>query len=172
MKTEPITQKLIDNWQLAANESSSMEGEITNRIDYIIRTIFDTFNKKLDTWYFDGAGEGDVGDLLRHYDENEINIITELSRNKEGVYDSIEMVIIDKEGSEWGFDSSIPTRWLFEDFEQELIDGKKLFEEQKAERKKNKKELSAKKKLEDQALATAAKAKLSKKELAALRRSL
>jgi len=172
MKTEPITQKLIDNWQLAATEAGKMEGQIINRIDYIVRTIFQTFNHKLDCWYFYGAGEGDVGDLLRHYDSDEINIITELARNKGGGYDSIEMVILDKEGNEWGFDSSIPTRWLFENFEQELIDGKRLFEDQQIERKKNQKELSAKKKLEDQALATAAKAKLSKKELAALRRSL
>jgi hypothetical protein len=173
MKSVPvITPAFLNDWKKAATLAGTMEESIVNRINYIVRTVYDVFKVKIDTWYFYGAGEGEVGDLMRQLDDNEINIITELARNKDGGYNSIEMVIIDKYGHEWGFEDSIPTRWLFEPFELELMNGKKNFEEKQAERKKSQKELSAQKKLEDAALATAAKAKLSKKELAALRRSL
>lgn len=173
MKSVPvITESFLSDWKKAATVAGGMEESIVDRINYIVRTVYDTFNVKIDTWYFYGASEGEVGNLMSQIHDYDINIITELARNKDGGYTSIEMVIIDKYGHEWGFEDSIPKRWLFEPFERELIDGKKAFEEKKAERKKSQKELSAQKKLEDAVLATAAKAKLSKKELAALKRSL
>lgn len=159
-----ISSEIVTQAKDLAAQAGKLEEIIINRIGYIIDTIFKTFKQKYDCWYFYGAGEGEVGDLWRHYCNNHIDIII--------VGCSSEMVIIDKNGDEWGFEDSIPTRWLFEDFEQELIDGKKKFEDKEAERKKKQKELSAAKKQEDKDLVEAAKKKLSKKELAAIRRSL
>lgn len=86
--------------------------------------------------------------------------------------DKYEMVIITKDGGEWAWDSSIPLRWLFEDCEEEIINGKTLYD---AKLKKKKEEAIVKKTLKkklDETLAVQAKAKLSKEELAALKRTL
>lgn len=167
---EPLTPLLVKQWEIAEQQAGALKEQIVDRIDYIIKTIFKAFDKKFDYWYFYGAGEGEVGPLI--INSNSFSVITELAKNRNGNYDFNEMVILLKDGSEWELNDSIPSRWLFEDFEKELVDGKKKFEEKEAERKVKQKELSAAKKQEDKALIEAAKKKLSKKELAALRRSL
>jgi len=171
MNSNPITQGLITDWEITTKKASAYEAVIIARLDYIIRTVFKTFERKLETWYFSDAGEGGMGNFT--YDVPEIYMVMETARNRQGGYDNNEdMFIIDKDGGEYGFDGSVPTRWLFEDFEKELVDGKKKFEEKEIERKLKQKELSTAKKQEDKALIEAAKKKLSKKELAAIRRSL
>lgn len=167
-KEEPITQKLIHDWKVASSEASSMEEEIIERIDHIVRAWFKAFNNELNYWYFDGAAEGEVGDLSKYMGADTIWCIwTELK--KECPHD---MAIIDKNGDVYVWESSIPTRWLFEDFEDEIINGKKLYEQKELERKAKIKTLSTQKKIEDRLLVEEAKKKLSKKELAALKRSL
>lgn len=166
---EPITHNLVNEWQALKSKASALEDDIEQRIDYIIRFWFATFDAKLDTWYFVDANEGEVGNLSYHMNDEEISSIH--VEMKSGNFKDDEY-IIDKFGNEWGWESSIPTRWLFENFEQEIIGGKKLFEEKEIARKAKQKEKSAQKKLKDKALADAAKSKLSKEELAALRREL
>lgn len=170
-----ISPSLVEEARDLANRAGKLEEQIVERIDFIVKSWFKIFDVKLDTWYFHGAGEGEVGNMWPRFDERDghVWIITELARNKNGGYDSKEMVIIDKDGGEWGWDDSIPVRWLYDDnFEEEIIKGKAEFEKREVERKAKQKELSAAKKLEDKKLIEEAKKKLSKKELAALRRSL
>lgn len=165
MNKEPLTKSLVNDWKVARAASGKYEDMITERIDFILRRLFITFGMELDYWYFDGAGEGEVGDLGRWMGDTEIHgIVTEVTRRSSRA----DIVILLKDGFEWGYDGSLPTRWLFEDFEQEVLSGKEKFEQQEIERKKKK----AATKADDLALAEAAKAKLSKKELAALRRTL
>jgi hypothetical protein len=167
-KVKPITRGLVSEWNIASAEVGKMENQIVDRIDYIIRTWFQVFDSKLDYWYFDGAEEGQVGDLKNHMDSYNIsNIWTECKKDC-----SHEMVILDKNGDEYGWESAILTRWLFEDFEDEIINGKKLYLEKEIERKAKKKIASAQKKIEDTLLVEEAKKKLSKEELAALKRNL
>lgn len=164
----PITPQLVSEWEVARSKASELENQITERIDYILNVWFKTFGGSLKYWYFDGAGENEVGDLAKYMgDESIYGLFIECNPNSKN-----EMVIINKDGSEWGWESEIPTRWLFEDFENEIINGKKLYEERAANRKAKKKELTLAKKQEDATLIEEAKKKLSKKELAALRRSL
>jgi len=167
---EPIKQNTVKEWKRIRSEAGALEEDIEQRITYIIRFWFEAFGSKLDTWYFDEAGEGEVGDLSRHMNDDEIDsIYVEMKSHSNQIGDEY---IIDKFGHEYGWESSIPTRWLFENFEQEIIDGKKLYEEKEAARKLKQKEKSAQKKLKDKNLAEVAKSKLSKEELAALRREL
>lgn len=168
----PIKTNLVLEWKHKSHEAGILKEKIIERINYVVRTIFSTFNIKIDTWYFYGAGEGEVGSLSRAIGSNSVSFIVEIARNSKGEYQSSPMVILLKDGSEWGLESEFPLHWLFENFEQELFEGKKKFEEKEVERKKNQKELSIQKKLEDKVLVETAKTKLSKKELAALRRSL
>jgi hypothetical protein len=174
-KYDVVSKDVIAKCEELNKELGGLEDKITNRMTYVLQTLFATFGIKLGTWYFDDAPEGGLGDLWRHYHDDEIYVVTEVGSNCEkdrNLFNSVNMVIIDKFGEEWGFEGGLPTRWLFEDFEQELIDGKKKFEEAEEARKIKEKEDRSKRKEQDKALAQTAKAKLSKKELAALRRTL
>jgi|ERR1019366_7768679 hypothetical protein len=72
---EPITKELVNKWAAAHQAAGGLEGIIEDRITYIIETWFNAFGGKLDTWYFDGANEGEVGDLSPHMDANSISCI-------------------------------------------------------------------------------------------------
>jgi hypothetical protein len=78
------------------------------------------------------------------------------------------MNIIDKFGDEWSFEGLLPKRWLFEDFEAEIVIGKTKFEEVEALKKEKAATLKAAKKLKKAELLESAKKKLSKEELVAL----
>lgn len=168
MKKDPIAKTLMNAWEVSRSATSKYEEIINDRIDYILRFWFEAFGGKLNYWWFEGADEGEVGDLYRHMNKTSINEIWVdcVNNSKE------DMIILDKNGLEYEWQNEIPTRWLYEDFESEIIKGKQDFINRELERKNKKKELSAKQKAEDEALAQAAKSKLSKKELAALRRTL
>ena len=169
MKKDVLENKIFDDWQVSINHSARLENIIIERLSYIVHTIYNIFGYQVNTWYFDDAKEGEVGDLKNHiYNDYINNIIVECKSLKKDP----AIIIFDKNRFEWEKDLGIPVRWLFENFEQEIIDGKKKFEEKEAARKAKNKEQSAKQKLEDQELINSAKSKLSKKELAALRRSL
>ncbi len=169
MSEKPITQKFVDEWYGVSTRAAKMEDEITERIDYILRTIFETFDGKLNYWYFDGAGEGEVGDLARWMNDEEISgIYTEAAKNCKS-----PMVIIDRFGDEWEYQGEFPTRWLFDsEFAIELHNGKLQYELKEKERKEKQKARSEAKKKQDARLVEEAKKKLSKEELAAIRRSV
>ena len=160
MNKNPITKGLIVDWEEASKKASALEEKIVDRLDYIITTIFEVFKERLDTWYFSDAQEGTMGSLT--YDEPEIFMEWKHGTLKD------DMIIIDRDGNELMFDQSVPTRWLFQEFEAELKDGKKKYEER--ESAKLVKKLSDKEATKK--LAASAKSKLTKEELAALKKSL
>lgn len=164
-----ITRKLVLDWQEAARKAGKLEDEITSRIDYILRTWFDIFGAKLEYWYFEGAAEGEIGDLGRFLNEDTIyNFYTEVKN-----YPDDDMIFIDKDGDEYTWQSEIPTRWLYDDnFKEEIIKGKAEYKRLEEERKANKKATALAKKAKDEQLVADAKKKLSKEELAALKRNL
>lgn len=164
-----IDEKLVKDWKEAIKFALSLEEKITDRIDYIAKTICETFECNLDTWYFPDESEGGVGDLHSHYSDTNIAIYIEVCG-----YSELKS-IIDKNGKLLNFNFFIPTRWLFEDFEKELKDGKKAFDNKEALKKtlqKTRQEETKKKKEEDVAIIALAKSKLSKRELEAIKRSL
>lgn len=164
-----IDANLIDETKQLSQKVSEMENIITNRIDYIVKTIYKVFSNKLAHWYFNGACEGQIGPLWKNYSNENINLVFEATRDRNYNYNYKEMTIIDKFGSEYGFDSSIPTRWLFDnEFESELINGKIAFEKRKHELMAAQTSEFNLKKAKNKKLVAAAKEKLSKEELAAL----
>ena len=166
----PISPFAVSNWKEVKKQADKVEGQIIERLDYIIHFLHKTFGVKLGTWYFYGASEGGMGELC--YEDDAINVVTELDRSSDGEYHSKDMAIIDKNGDEWIFDSDIPTRWLFEDFENEVIDGKAKYEVVKKAKQEKEKAKRLQKKEEAKKLAETAKKKLTKAELAAIRKSL
>lgn len=170
MKEKSITPNLILEWENARSKADDLENQITDRIDYILKTWFEAFDTKLNTWYFDGAGEGEVGELASHMHKDNIwGIVVMLDDN----LDESDMCIIDKDGDEWFWQSEIPVRWLFDDgFKEEIIQGKAAFEKKERERLEAKKRSKEAKKTKTNALAEAAKKKLTPEELDALKKLL
>lgn len=107
----------MTQYEALQNQADSAKNFIEDRINYIIQTIYASFGERLSCWYFDGAGEGETGDLLRAYSHDFISLHVEPYPSGQG------FSIINKDGGEWGLSSEIPTRWLFEDFEDELKKG-------------------------------------------------
>jgi hypothetical protein len=161
---EPITKGFALDAQEQAKKAGKMEEQIVNRLDYIMQFAFKLFNQKKAYWYFHDAAEGEVGSLWNSYDKNETTMV---------VCDCDALKFTDKNDLDGDLcHDGVQTRWLFESFEQEFIDGKLRYEQKELDRKSMQKELSAKKKQEDALLIEQAKKKLSPKELAAIKRSL
>jgi hypothetical protein len=77
-KIDPIANDLPSRWEQKRGEADELEGQITDRIHYILNFIFDFESAKLSTWYFDGAAEGEVGNLRNHISGDTIySIVTE-----------------------------------------------------------------------------------------------
>ena len=164
LKNKSVTTLLksdVDKWKILTKEASELEEIITDRITYIIKFWHSMFNISFFTWYFDGAGEGEVGDLYANFGPMEISSINaDVGKGA--------ITIIDKYNNEYCWDSAIPTRWLFEDFEQEITDGKRKYIDFLNAKKeavlKNKKES----KINKDKLIESAKSKLTKEELEAI----
>lgn len=168
MKAPKLNTKTLADYKKLRASASELENSIADRITYVLDTIYKTFGSSCDNWYFDGAEEGQLGDVNRHVDHHEVSGIIAYSKKPSGQ----DMAVILNNGDEWGLDEGFPTHWLFEDFEQELKDGKEKFLKKEAERKELEKAKRDSKKQKDADLAAKAKAKLSKAELAALKSTL
>jgi hypothetical protein len=172
MKTEPIDRDFFLSAKSLHSAAKSSEESIVERITYIVTSIVESWDQKLDTWYFDGAAEGEVGDLWSNFNDNEITPLIFIVPKRTSVgtarfhdTQSTSMVIFDKKGAEWDLKHSFPSRWLFQDFAQELVDGKNKWEILDQEKRERLNALSKEKK----ALVEKAKKKLTKDELNALR---
>jgi len=153
-KVAPITQELVTKCEKLRRELGSFQKGIEDRLDYIIRTVYQAFGYQIQYWWYEDAEEGELGSLWRAFSQFQIEGISV------GAEVTKEMVILLKDGSEYELTYSVPTRWLFEDFEDELLQGKKAYEEKlEQERVTNKKKQHAKKEKKKQALA-----KLTKEE--------
>lgn len=173
MSNKPLNPDLIETWKNSRRETSKLEKQIFDRITYIIEVWFKAFGGKLNNWYFQGAGEGKVGNLSGNMSTDCISSILTFGKPNPKPNESYSMVIIDKYDEEYSWQSEIPIRWLFDPFfKDEIVSGKRLFDEKEIARKATNKAQRAKQKETDQSLIKAVKQKLTKEELAALKRSL
>ena len=168
----PLTKDHFKAWQDAANLAGSLEESINDRIQHIISVWMETFGGKLTNWYFDSADEGQMGNLEDHLYSDAVHSIHVDCNPEPQTNDKYEMVIITKDGGEWAWDSSIPLRWLFEDCDEEIRNGKKLYDEKLKKKKESEAVKKASKKEANEKLVAQAKLKLSKEELAALKKAL
>lgn len=159
----------MDKWHSLREEISKVECVLHERFDYIAQKIFEVFECDVQ-WYDLRSEDYDNRDLDGSFETSlngeEFNFHYELKNtSKKQLYDA---AIIDKHNGEYGLDGCFPIRWFMEDFEQELIEGKKKYEDKKLKKKENSKKTKEKNKLEKQKLTLEAKKKLSKEELKAL----
>jgi len=161
---KPLTAEDLKAYEEARKTLGKAEGKIIDRIDYIIKTIFKAFKKRLSCWYFYGAAEGEVGEIAM--DDFDVRPTME-------PYHDMLIMLEYKEGKkmkkgEWGLQDGFPTRWLTEDFEEELQQGIAEYKAHKEEEKAKEKEKQEVKEKEKQELIESAKGKLSAKERRAL----
>jgi len=173
-KVDPISNSTISYWKKLRQEADEVENVITDRIDYILHFIFNFEKAKLHSWYFEGASEGEIGNLGSYLgsDGTIYSIVTDGSNFSGYSY-------ILKDGTRWSYEGILPYRWLFEDFESELIEGKQKFDEkeklrklQLKEKKEKKKQKEALRSVEDSKMMSELKQKLSPEELGVLKRNL
>jgi len=163
-----LSKDHVDKWVAAKAIVGDLEEPIIERIDYILNYWFSAFDGKLDYWYFPDAGEGEVGDLYSNMTLDTINKFVVCLEKQPSDY---EMCIIDQDGDEYTWCNEIPTRWLFEDFESEIVEGKMKAIKAEEDNKAKRKALLENKKLKDKKLLTEVFTKLSKEELAAIKRN-
>jgi hypothetical protein len=158
----PLTEEFMKEREKAAREFEALSDTLNTRAAYICECIFKCFNRKFDCCYFDGAEEGEFGDFDNAKCGDYFQIVTEPSLE----YPSC---ILLKDQSNWSIYDGIPVRWLTEDFESELYDGRKAYLEKIEADKKKRAERKAKAKSskKDKVLAQV-KEKLTKEELKAL----
>lgn len=161
-ETQPLDPQTLESYLQLRQQAGVLESQLENRITYILKKIYETFGSQLDYWYTSDAPEGDQGDLLRCWRYNN-DTISDLC-----IHPYLEAVIILNNGSEWGLHDDIPSRWLFEDFEEELVNGKRLYEERQAQKKEDARQKRQAKKAEKERLKATAAAKLSPAERKAL----
>lgn len=134
MKCDKLSSEFFLEREAAKHKLDLFNEKIIDRITYIRKLIADVFEFEHNCWYVEGAQEGEIGDLDRTLD-SETDIYLE-------VYPQSQSQIIDNNGKIYNLACSFPKRWLFEDFEDELINGKVLYEkfleEEKAKRKLDK----------------------------------
>ena len=164
-KIAPITTELLFKTKKLRAELSDLNEIIIDRINYIINFIYKTLGKNKNftnkfSWWFDGADEGQVGDYWQHSFAGDITFCTDV--------ECCGLEIIDKDGKIYSCEGSIRERWLFEDFENEVIVGRKLLEERDVNKKLEQVQLKEQNEKEKQKLIESAKKKLTVQELNAL----
>ena len=125
---------------------------------------------KVGTWYFNDAQEGEVGSFTESMLDGFIEgLVIETSPP----YQSIKkMMILTEGGLVLDLKYSFPSNWLFEDFEQKLIDGIKKYQDSLVEENRLAKEKRDTEFAKTKKLVQEAKSKLSPEELKALKKLL
>lgn len=162
--TKILKTDLDEYWRLSLL-AGGYSGKILDRITYVLRAIYKEFGAELDYWYFDGAGEGEVGDLDSHLDKDSIHSFMIFTKEP---YEGDEMFAKLDDGTYAEFGYDFPTRWLYEDFEDELSRGVAIVKQEALDEEKKKAEKKAAKKAEKERLKASAASKLTPEERKAL----
>lgn len=156
-----LTLEQWNNLNIVMKELKLLNAAVNKRVDYIIKKIVSIFNMKLEWWGYSETDEGEA-QLKDALYQDSVCCYISYKRDK-GIHN--QEIIIDTNGKELVLLSNgFPVRWLYEDFEDELIQGKEKYKaviEQKKQAEKLKQTATKE-------LAKQAKAKLNDEELKAL----
>lgn len=140
-----------------------MQGKLSDRMNYIVKTIFRTCGGKLEWWDWKNDDPNYRSEIVQP-DINEFyGFIKYYS-----VGSLKNDMIIAKDGQEMIIRDEVPIRWLWEDFEEELTNG--LAEKKRREelRKEHGEQKALEKKEKNKELRKQAMSKLSPEEMSAL----
>jgi len=163
-KVDPLNRKFFSGRETVVKSLRSYDETLENRIQYIVESICSVFGQKLYTWYYPGADEGAVGSFDKASDGHAVSLHIEIEDDK---WLAIDNSIILSDG-EWQL-YEIPFRWLTEDFEDELKNGRAAYLQKLEDDKKKLEDKNKKRKAKKQDLIEQIKKKLTPEELKLLK---
>lgn len=152
---------LSTSFLLEYNDASTrfigLDNSLITRVTYIANKICEVYGRSFENWYFldgddSGLGEG-YGDFTLSCRQEFFGITLEVGYIN--VEEFSENIVLNN--VEWELPGQIPIRWLTEDFEEELINGKELYD------------ANHKKEIEEILSLNSIKAKLTPEEIAFLK---
>jgi hypothetical protein len=168
-KVSPIRECVIADLTNAYDLYSKFMSIISNRVNYIVREIASLFKGEVKRWdWGDGSGE-----IEGHFTPNMVDDESiQLDGERTGSGDEWVAFLKDENGQftdEWEFHwFEFPTRFLYEDFEEELKEGIQKYKEHEAKKKEMEKQKKLEKVKNKKKLLESVKSKLTKEERKAL----
>jgi hypothetical protein len=167
-KIKPLRKDFTNEMIGAYNLYSKYTSVISKRVDYVVREIARIFGGKIDWWDWPKGKDECDGHFTPDIIEGE-SVSVDGWKSGGGDW---EAYLKDEKGDfkeSWQFCwFEFPTRFLYEDFEEELIEGIKKYREDKATKKELKKQKELEKVKNKAKLLDSVKSKLTKEERKAL----
>lgn len=151
---EPLIPNVINQRKNIFKEWSKLDSILIDRFSYLFKRIGKICGFTFNGWHVLGATAGFYGEVDLLIRNNIIDMSKVILEDISGPYYSPNALKIIINGREIDMYRSVPTRWLFENFEKELKNARKLYL-QKMTRKNAAKDH----------IRNIAKAKLSEKEI-------
>lgn len=140
-------EKFLNDWNDAYVSNESFTDKITDRINYILKTIYSSFNEKFKSFTYDSMGTNNKFDWCQECGGGEVdlyNLMSWLFTDSA----SPECIVIYSDNLRCGIQfpiiyngefinltSQFPKKWLFEDFEEELEHCKQAYIDKENEKK-------------------------------------
>jgi len=139
-KVSPIGECVIEDLTNAHDLYSKFMSIISNRVNYIVREIASLFKGEVNRWdWGDGSGE-----IEGHFTPNMVyDDSIQLDGERKGTFDDEWVAFLKDENgqftNEWEFHwFEFPTRFLYEDFEEELKEGIQKYKEHQVKKEMKK----------------------------------
>jgi len=140
-----ITKEQLDTFDKTQKQYELERTSINNRFDEVIKTIADSFNARVDWYDFDNGDSEIDGYFDSELYKNEISYIGKFHL-KNSVLRCESMNIVLNNGEVCYLMNCFPTRWLYEDFIDELTQGQTKYIAVKQQQIKDQLEQEVKKK--------------------------
>lgn len=126
IRSDKLSQFDVMDAKSSYEQLARMSNNIEHRLDYVVRYILSAFGHQIDAWWFMNANEGEIGSIWEHVSSrNGAYIITDIQLELRNYFGVKPFSFKDKHGHTYGVKGSgsltIPFRYLFEDFENELV---------------------------------------------------
>jgi hypothetical protein len=125
---EPILPNIIEQRKVVLEEFFKFDLKLLRRIDYILKKISQVCGFTFGVWYaLDNGDLDNFGNLSSLLYRNKVLVSKMVLTNCSSAGHSVTNTTILIKGKPMNLKKEFPKRWLFEKFEDELIEGKKLY---------------------------------------------
>jgi hypothetical protein len=153
-----VVDKFLDG-SLTVKESDKIKEDIVDRCNYIVRSIWQLqgYGKVFGWWDFanEGGKDGPSGYFDRYSYREIISTTGEVERHHEWPYDML-------------YNDGFPTKWLWEDFEDALVQEATKFKEDEKKKKETEKQKRVEREAKKKELIASALTKLTPEEARAM----
>jgi len=119
---EPLIPNLIAQRKNIWKEWLQIDAMLIKRLSYLFKKIGKACNFSFSGWNISNSPEGYYGDLDQIFSNHQINMSKIIFTH--GSYEPLNIII---NGKTINMKNCVPIRWLFSNFEQELVEGRKLY---------------------------------------------